>query len=606
MNKRRVLVGLAALFAFAGVIRAQVVLRVDFNERGFDPFTNTQSGFQSFLIGSADGSGIQTNSSTAVFGPISVTLSGNGTNPGYDDRRRAFPVDSGDFTEGLLLRDFVFSRSTVAGGGLNLQIDGLTASAVYQVTIWSYDDDSSGARVSDWYANGVLVRDNYVFNGGFANRPTNNIQYQFTFKVTASPSGRVLIEGRRDAASGSNLSVFINAFQIEVGVADPPVPSIMPLVDLYAGDNTVFRTQVGGTPPFTYQWLKNSAPVENATNDTMTVFNTQISDIGNYSVIVSNSAGAVTSAVVTLSAVLPVENLSSGIISHWPFDQASTTTPDVLTNHNDFFLSNMGPTNIVSGHSGNALAFDGVTQYVARVHTSSTGLPIYTYPAYSVALWVKGDFTGQNDRRVFAEGSTTNNATLFSIGTHSQGTDGTVDIYVRNNNNTISVDHRHSMQVAFDNTWHHIAWVDNNGYPSLYVDGVLDAGDFTYRRGLLTPNTTSVGGLLRANPGNFFGGQIDQVAVWRRSLTSAEVQQVFTSGPPEPLRIISIQVTAGNVTITFHTPSPAAAHHVEATADVTAPQWTEVANVLFNLNGNTMTAQFSVAQATQRFYRVTY
>jgi hypothetical protein len=608
MSGYRIFACFCSVLGLTAAVSAQPILSVDFSDRSFDPTTNTQANFQSFVIGSQDGNGIlsiQTNTSTRVFGAISVTISGNGSNPGYDDRQRSGPPDSGDFTQSLLLRDFVFSPSTTNGSGLNVLVQGLNANRVFQVTIWSFDDGSSGVtpRVSDWYANGTLVRDNYAFNGGSANRPTNNLQYQFSFKVTSDELGRVRIEGRRDSATGSNPGVFLNAFQIESAPADLPQPVIYPAVtEVYFGDNSVFSAQVGGTPPFSFRWLKNGNAMAGATNSRLTIFDTRITDIANYSVIVSNAAGVVTSAVATISTVLPVLNLSSGLISHWPFDTASSSTPDIAGN-NHLFLTNMFSTNLIVGRVENALAFDGTTQFVSRVTSDSTGLPIYKYPAYTAAFWVRGDFTGQDDRRVFAEASTTNNNPIFSIGTHHEALTGSVDIFIRNNNGTTPVNHLHSTRIAFDNSWHHVAWVDNNGYARLYVDGLLDSTDFTYVRGSLTLNTLSVGALLRANPDTWFAGAVDQVAVWRRSLTASEVQQVFASGPPRPLEILGIQVSFGNIILTFHAPEPSATYRVEQVADV-ASQWSVVQNVSFSANGNTITAQFPAPATSQRFYRI--
>ena len=39
------------------------------------------------------------------------------------------------------------------------------------------------------------------------------------------------------------------------------------------------------------------------------------------------------------------------------------------------------------------------------------------------------------------------------------------------------VGHRLSNGIAFDDTWHHIAWVDRDGDASLYLDGARDATD---------------------------------------------------------------------------------------------------------------------------------
>ena len=58
-----------------------------------------------------------------------------------------------------------------------------------------------------------------------------------------------------------------------------------------------------GTPPLTYQWVKDSPPVviAGATNATLVLTNVQLSDSGLFRVIVTNASGSVTSAPVRLS-----------------------------------------------------------------------------------------------------------------------------------------------------------------------------------------------------------------------------------------------------------------------------------------------------------------
>ena len=126
----------------------------------------------------------------------------------------------------------------------------------------------------------------------------------------------------------------------------------------------------------------------------------------------------------------------------------------------------------------------------------SSGLPITANAAYSICVWVKGA-AGQRDRRVFAEAmsDTTYRNPLFTIGTHSQGDGGSVDVYVRGDNGNEAIGHRRSQQTAFDGTWHHIAWVDDAGDAELYVDGVRDGTDFSYARTQLTAGTTCFGAI---------------------------------------------------------------------------------------------------------------
>src|SRR4030095_2447096 len=90
--------------------------------------------------------------------------------------------------------------------------------------------------------------------------------------------------------------------------------------------------------------------------------------------------------------------------------------------------------------------------------------------------------TGQNDRRVWSESADTNNSPLMTIGTHSGGTDGSGDIFIRGNSGGNPSNHRRTSLIAFDGFWHHIAWVDNNGFGRVYVDGVPDTNVFNYTR----------------------------------------------------------------------------------------------------------------------------
>lgn len=195
------------------------VLSVDFNRRNVaNNSTNTLAGFQSFVISSNVGVAvIQTQATVRAFGALTVTLSNSAPN-GYDDRLRTQVfTNNAAFTEHLLLRDFVFSRDASTLGGLDVAVAGLTPGQSYFVKIWSYDQQSGGTRVSDWFANGTQVITNYTFDGRVY--PTNDAQYAFSFTGVADGAGTLLISGRRDAtsvdtASAASFGVFLNALQV--------------------------------------------------------------------------------------------------------------------------------------------------------------------------------------------------------------------------------------------------------------------------------------------------------------------------------------------------------------------------------------------------------
>lgn len=250
-------------------------------------------------------------------------------------------------------------------------------------------------------------------------------------------------------------------------------------------------------------------------------------------------------------------DLRFGLVSYWPFDvQTNGMTPDIsFGNH----LVVHGRCASVPGPFGNALSFDGSSQYAEVTHgadSSLNGLPIHeSSGGYTVALWVKGP-PDQVDKYLFAEASTNNSTPLFLIQTRnnfSNDPPGKLDVFLRTSGSTTLLNHVHSASTVFDNTWHHIAWVDDHGAVRLYVDGRLDAAKFNYvfTPGALTLNTTSVGALVRKNVSGFFQGAIDSVAVWERVLSQAEVQSLMTNAIPTPIPPIlpgGLPMPAENIT----------------------------------------------------------
>lgn len=198
--KRSIHFLVVSLLTFVAAARAQSpVLRVDFNDRAQNPTALTMPDFASFIISSNISSGaIQTNATIRDFFGITLTLS-NSAPFGYDDRLRAAPTNNAAFNNALLLRDFVFSRDLNTTGGLDVSLTGLTPDQLYNVRIWSFDASSGGLRVSDWFLNGVLLFDNYTFDGRVL--PVNDSTNSFVLTGAADCTGTLVIQGRRDASS---------------------------------------------------------------------------------------------------------------------------------------------------------------------------------------------------------------------------------------------------------------------------------------------------------------------------------------------------------------------------------------------------------------------
>ncbi|MCU0785680.1 MAG: immunoglobulin domain-containing protein [Verrucomicrobia bacterium] len=81
------------------------------------------------------------------------------------------------------------------------------------------------------------------------------------------------------------------------------------------GQNAPFTVGASGGAPLSFQWRFNTADISGATNSNYTRTNAQPGDAGNYTVVVSNSSGSVTSAVAVLTVNTPSSGATNVVIS---------------------------------------------------------------------------------------------------------------------------------------------------------------------------------------------------------------------------------------------------------------------------------------------------
>jgi uncharacterized repeat protein (TIGR03803 family) len=135
----------------------------------------------------------------------------------------------------------------------------------------------------------------------------------------AGVSGPVAVQGRYAfVAGGSN---GFAALDLGSTFATPPTILAQPIslrVLPYSATN--FFVAVSGTVPLTYQWSYNGANLSDGTHiggsqsETLSLTNIQAGDVGQYSVVIGNALGSVTSAVATLSVdQLPSVSLTTPV-----------------------------------------------------------------------------------------------------------------------------------------------------------------------------------------------------------------------------------------------------------------------------------------------------
>jgi len=201
---------------------------------------------------------------------------------------------SGEGSE-TLANDFVYGGNVPAGSFQSILLTNLTPGAEYVVTIYSVGFDSPGLDIR-WAT--FSVGDDYltINQDQFFNNSGIRISCRYTAAANGTASIRIspLIQGTTIHVYG-----FANREAVSRFVA--PIISTHPRSTVVSPDLPVtFSVTASGVPLPTYQWRFGGTAITDATNTSHSVVAAS-TNAGNYDVIVSNSAGSVTSLVARLT-----------------------------------------------------------------------------------------------------------------------------------------------------------------------------------------------------------------------------------------------------------------------------------------------------------------
>ncbi|GAA3607846.1 LamG-like jellyroll fold domain-containing protein [Microlunatus ginsengisoli] len=254
-------------------------------------------------------------------------------------------------------------------------------------------------------------------------------------------------------------------------------------------------TSVGAedtSPPYAVSW--SSAAAANGTHQ--------------ITAVARDTAGKTTvSAIVSVS----VANTGpSGLVGAWSFNEGTgTTAADSSGQGNNGTLSG-GPTWTSAGKYGGAITFDGVNDMVAIPDANSLDLS----NNLTVAAWVRPTAQGAWRTAVLKERTSGLTYALYANGATGNRPNGTLAIGTQDRevNGTTGLT---------ANTWTHVALTYDGTTMRLYVNGTQVASRAQTGS---APNGTGplrIGG--NAVWGEWFTGQIDEVRVYSRALSAAEV-----------------------------------------------------------------------------------
>jgi hypothetical protein len=252
-----------------------------------------------------------------------------------------------------------------------------------------------------------------------------------------------------------------------------------------------------------------SGGVANLTASSLAVGSHAITAIFNGSTTIAAS----TSAVLTLTVTsVP----SAGPIAHWRLDGDGS---DASGNGKTLTLAN-GPT-FTTGKTGSALTLNGSNQY------GVTAAPLIdTTRSFTVSAWVLWNGAsgwrsiitqdGQNISGFWLEKRDDNRLVFERDSSDSTGSTATFAA---------------APSAMTANTWYHVVGVYDSaaGQIQLYLNGTL-AATAAFTTPWAATGPLAVGRGKWGSPTDYWAGKIDEVRIYQRALTAAEVQSLYTGG----------------------------------------------------------------------------
>jgi alpha-tubulin suppressor-like RCC1 family protein len=134
--------------------------------------------------------------------------------------------------------------------------------------------------------------------------------------TNSPPSGSVFPAGTNTVTCTAVYGTNVLDCSFTIIILVPPSITNQPKsVVILAGYPTNLTVGAQGTAPLGYQWLFEGVPIATATNATLTLANPQATNEGYYSVLVSNSAGSITSTPALFRVLPAAPNIIAGPFS---------------------------------------------------------------------------------------------------------------------------------------------------------------------------------------------------------------------------------------------------------------------------------------------------
>src|SRR5467141_2725551 len=232
-----------------------------------------------------------------------------------------------------------------------------------------------------WQKNGVAIggatSPTYTTPASITTQPVSQTSSSYsTPPTTSSDNGAlfpVLVSNTAGSVTSNPATLTVNAAPVAPSITTQPASQTVT-----AGQTASFSVAATGTAPLAYQWQKNSVAISGATSSSYTTPATTTSDSGaQFTVVVSNAAGSVTSRAATLT-------VNAAQISVVPTSVSFGNVVTGNSNSQTIKLTNSGTANLTLSQApvtGNGFSISGLTLPLTLNPGQSTNFNVAFAPA---------------------------------------------------------------------------------------------------------------------------------------------------------------------------------------------------------------------------------
>ena len=205
----------------------------------------------------------------------------------------------------------------------------------------------------------------------------------------------------------------------------------------------------------------------------------------------------------------------TGLLGYWAFDEASGATANDSSGNLNTGTIEGNAISWANGIFGNALNFENQTQVVI-----SNSPSLNPFSAITISTWLKADHWGaaSYNPRILEKGTSENQYALLSTSS------GQLEFLLSGVSNGVLVANAPSPR-----SWHQVAGAFDGSSMTLYVDGQVAAQQTASGVLAMTSDSLVLGNKPSGSASNMFNGVLDDVRIYGRALSAAEIAQMYNA-----------------------------------------------------------------------------